>query len=283
MRSHDVGLAGSAGVAGGPLVVVSGWTASGKSTLAASMSDEGLTRVTASSVLLSLLGDRGAGKAARLRSWLSPLVEGVPRTGTVDQLADLAMLRLLARRDGGIVVESAGSLPLLLSPYNNALLIRLDAAPRIRAARVRRFLGDDVDPRDAVRIVGRKDAATACASLKSWGLQLNNPVHCRRYDLALGCPDTEVCRDPGMCARAVEELAAAACRVYSGYLTADGAALRSASEQFGVVLDRFRPWVHRVCSTLLAPADSVTPERWQERLAHHIATVDDGERRGASC
>ena len=270
------------GAAGGPLVIVTGWTASGKTTLAERMSRAGLARVTGSSMLLPLLGDPGSGKASRLRSWLSTSVDGVPRDGETDRLADLAVLRLLAARTGGVVAESAGSLPLLLSPYNDALLVRLDAAPRIRAARVRRFLHDEVDAQDAARIVRRKDATTASACLTSWGLDLNNPVHHRRYDLTLACPDVDACVDPHRCVEAISALLGAACGVYAGFLNADRHATATASVQLRDVLDRHWPWVRRICSTLTTPVEQVTPQRWLDRLAYHTPNTEV-PRMGASC
>lgn len=267
---------------GGPLVVVAGWTAAGKTTLADQFAEAGLARVTGSSVLLPLLGDHTSGKTTRLQSWLMDSVERVPRDGDTDRLADLAVLRMLAGRTGGCVVESAGSLPLLVSPCNDALLIRLDAPIRVRAARVCRLLDGAVDHEQAERIVRRKDAATARAFRAAWGLDLTHPVHTRRYDLTLRCPDPDACTDPDRCAHAIGEVAQAACRVYTGYLVADRAVTGAAAAQLTHVLDRFRPWVGQIRTLLTSPGGSVSRQRWLDRLAYHT-THPDLPRMGAPC
>ncbi|GAA0905175.1 hypothetical protein [Virgisporangium aurantiacum] len=302
-----------------PLVVVTGWTASGKSTLAARFADNGLGRVTGSSVLLTLLGDSGRAKASRLRSWLSdppPHPAAGPafgptararRGGTADRLADLAVLRVAAGRSGGYVVDSAGSVPLLLSPFNDALLIRLEATATVRAARIRHLLGGRVTAEDGMRIVERKDAATAAASHASWGLDLRDPIHRRRYDLVLACPDVDVCADPQRCITVTYQIADAAFRVYSRYLTEAGddagnkadnkadskagyeadqiatnraatrraaanrAATNRAVADLGAVVAECQPWISGISplltSPLLTSPGEVSAHRWRDRLA----------------
>lgn len=264
-----------------PVVVVTGGTASGKTTLVDYLSRSGLPRVTGSAVLISLLGGAGVSKSSRLLSWLS-LTPPEPRDGEADRLTDLAVLRLLATRRDGCVVESAGSIPLLMSPYNTALLVRLEAAPRVRAARLRRLLDERVSVEDAARIVQRKDEATAQACLRSWGLDLRDPVHRRRYDLIVGCPEDQECPDSDLCRRAVFELVEGAHQVYRGYLNADHPGVVEAVGRFVRSVRQLRPWVRRARSALLDAAGPVTSQRWPDRLTSDISHIDV-PRREASC
>jgi hypothetical protein len=265
---------------GGPLVIMTGWTASGKTTLTEHVSQAGLQRVTGSSVLVPMLDGGATTKASRLLSWLSS-PPPPPRDGEADRLADLAVLRMVADA-GGCVVESAGSLPLLLSPYNRALLIRLEADPPIRAARLRRLLDDRVAADEAVQIVERKDAATVAACARSWGIALAEPIHQRRYDLVIGCPDTQACADPGQCQRAMRALVDAVIPAYRCYLAADQQAGAARLAELEGVVEQFRPWVRRISSALTDPAAPITAHQWFDRLSHDTGNLDV-PRKGASC
>jgi hypothetical protein len=260
-------LAGSGSC--GPLVVVTGWTAAGKSTLAEQFAVAGLARVAGSALLRPLLGDVVPDKAARLRSWLAGPVAGVPRDGRADRLADLALLRLVTARPGGRVVDSAGSLPLLLPPINDALLVRLVATPAVRAERVRRLLDGTVSVDEAAQIVRRKDATTAAACLTAWGLDLSNPVHQRRYDLILCCPDGDRCADAQRCKVAVASLADAAGRVYRCYLADDRDGAAAAVTALLAAVGTYRSWVAWMCPLLTSRAD-VSRQRWRDRLDERI-------------
>jgi cytidylate kinase len=266
-----------------PLVVVTGWTASGKTTLAQRLGERGLVRVAGSAALLPLLGDAGSSKTQRLLSWLAePARDPAGRGGDADRLADLAVLRMMAQRAGGCVVESAGSVAVLLSPYNEALLIRLEATAAVRAQRVRRFLGGAVGQGEALRIVTRKDEATASACARSWGVDLGSPVHRRRFDLIVGCPDSEECTDPDCCMTAAGELAEAAVGVYGCYLDADSRTEVPAAADFAAVVDRWRPWVRRVADVLADLGGPVAPQRWRDRLAREMDSAT-APGRGCTC
>lgn len=265
----------------GPLVVVTGWTAAGKSTLVDFLAGAGLSRVAGSAVLLPMLGEVVPDKVTRLRSWLSDPAAGLLRDGGADRLADLAVLRTVTDRPGGVVVESAGSVPLLLSPYNDALVIRLAASAAVRADRVRRLLGGTVTPPEAARIVQRKDATTASACLAAWGLDLYDATHQRRYDLILSCPHGNVCVDPGRCVQAVTAVADAACRVCCCYLAADPDAATAAVAALTATVREYQPWVTWICPTLTNAAE-VSRQRWRDRLAYRT-TSSELPRIGASC
>ncbi|MEV6928727.1 hypothetical protein AB0M46_30135 [Dactylosporangium sp. NPDC051485] len=265
----------------GPLVVVTGWTAAGKSTLVDVLAGAGLRRVAGSAVLLPMLAEVVPDKVTRLRSWLCDPAAGLLRDGGTDRLADLAVLRSVTDRPGGVVVESAGSVPLLLSPYNDALVIRLAASAAVRADRVRRLLGGTVTRAEAARIVQRKDASTASACLAAWGLDLYDATHQRRYDLMLCCPDEDACTDPGQCVQAVTAVADAACRVCCCYLAADNGAATAAVAALTATVRQYQPWVTWICPTLTNAAE-VSRQRWRDRLAYHTAPAEL-PRMGASC
>lgn len=261
-----------------PLLILTGWTASGKTTLVDHFAQTGLQRVTASALLVRQLGAADTTKAERLLSWLSP-VPPSSRDGAADRLTDLAVLRTAATRASGCVVESAGSVSLLLSPYNDALLVRLTAAAQVRAKRLTRILNGQVTRADAARIIQRKDAATARAGRQAWGLDLTDPLHDRRYDLIIGCPDDEDCADPELCRIATVQLVDAAYRVYLALLTADQSAATEAARRLATAADRFQPWVRRLRSAVLNPGSR---RRWADRMARDISDFDL-PRMGASC
>lgn len=261
-------------------VVMAGWTASGKTTLAARMSHAGFERLTASDLLLPMVGDPGSAKANRLLSWLSA-APPKPRDGQADRRTDLTVLRMLAAA-GHVVVESAGSIPLLLSPCNHALLIRLVAAPQVRAERLYRLLEGRADLREAAQIVQRKDEATVSACRRAWGLDLTDQVHQRRYDLIIGCPDSSSCTDPERCQQAIDDLAHAAVSVYRGYLAADQRTAANGITHLRGAVARWRPWVRHISGALIRPEAEVTPQRWFDRLVHDTGHLDV-PRKEASC
>jgi hypothetical protein len=222
-----------------------------------------------------LAADEGAGdvsKQSRLLSWLLP--EPQLRDGEADRLTDLTTLGVIADTGPeGRVVESAGTVPLLLSPRNGCLLVRLEAARAIRAERVRRLLGGHVTLQQAASIVDRKDETTVMASQRAWGLDLTDPVHDRRYDLIIGCPDTRACQDPSQCRRVIAELTGAAYRVYRGYLIDDQRTIVSAAARLREAIACHSPWLRRVSPTLLRPREPFSARHWVERLADDADSV----------
>jgi cytidylate kinase len=261
-----------------PLVIVSGWTASGKTTLVDNLGLLGLERITASTLLVHQLGGGDTSKTERLLSWLSP-VQPNPRDGETDRLTDLAVLRRTATRLTGCVVESAGSVPLLLSPYNDAFLVRLEASPRVRAKRLTRLFRGRIKDGDSAQIIERKDCATSQACQRAWGLDLAAPPHRRRYDLIIGCPDDHDCADSELCRTATLQLVDAAYHAYLGLLTADHVNVAEGASRLGLVTGQFWPWVRRLRPALI---DLGAPRPWADRLTCDASDFDV-PRMGASC
>ncbi len=248
-------------------VVIAGPTSSGKTTLAAHLHHaEHLDWVGASTLLMQTAGTERP-KAERLLSWLDTGATGRRAAVTdADRLADLRVLHACAGSQTGIVVETCGPAGLLLDPLNLALLIRVEAAIPVRAMRLLGHLaGLEVSAKQAELILTRKDAAMATAIRTAWGLDLTDPASTRwRFDLLIGCPDQQVCRDPRECAEASRVLAQAALKVYRCFLEQrDGAEAVAALQR---AWTRFAPWVARVAPVLADPSGPFTASRWRTRL-----------------
>ncbi|GAA1657574.1 hypothetical protein [Actinoplanes couchii] len=261
-----------------PAVMVTGWTASGKTTLVEHLARTGLRRITASKLLIKRLGETQSTKMERLLSWLASDLPTL-REGEADRLTDLAVLRRLTTRDEGCVVESAGSVSLLLPPYNEALLVRLDATPQVRTERLGRLLTGRITAVEAALIVERKDAATAHACQQAWGLNLNDATYLHRYDVIVGCPDERTCANPQLCRSATSEVVIASYQVYRTLLGADRHATAIAVDRLNETAERLSPWVYRLGPSLTAPDPR---QDWTSRMAHHDFDIDV-PRRGASC
>ena len=249
-----------------PVVIVSGQTAAGKTTLARRLAaSAGLDQVVASDRLVTLLG--GASKRTRLLAWLTQdLDQQRVARHEVDRLVDLETLTRL-RQSRGCVVESV-TLPWLLAPDNTALVIRLTAAAVARAARVQRML-PELTLDEARTIVDRKDNSGNAVLRSAWGVVPDGVWTARwRADLVVGCHPGHGCVDDAACADIVADLAEAAYRVYRCYL--DGI---DASQVAGDLRSRIAAHsrhVQRCSPSLTEPTDIPTLSAWQHRLLFEL-------------
>jgi cytidylate kinase len=248
-----------------PLVVVTGPTASGKSTIAAALAAAAnMDRVTASDRLVAVLAGRV--KADRLRSWLiADTDRRRTRNAEADRATDLVLLNEVQGARRALVVESA-ALPLLLAPNNTALIVRLAATIPVRAARLRRVLPDLTDDQ-ARMIVIRKDRSTSAALRSAWGIDASAERPGRwRADLVLACPDSPRCPDERACAAAVAHLLAAAYAIYRRHL-AGGPLSHSAVDVSRLhELIAADPARVRRCTPLLTDPGTFSESGWRHRL-----------------
>lgn len=257
-----------------PLVVVSGPTATGKTTAAAALAAAtGVERWTASDRLVAALS--GGTKAERLRSWLVHDTDTRrARSADADRATDLGLLADVQQVRRPVVVESA-ALPLLLPPDNTALLVRLAASLPVRAARLR-LLVPALSEEQARTILTRKDRSTRAALRAAWGVDPEAVRACQwRADLVVTCPDPAGCPNPAQCAAITAELITAAYRVYRHYVAAGLASVPTAAvEHLTGLIDAHRTRVRRCTPLLTDRTGPLSVARWQRRLVAEL----DGNR-----
>jgi len=237
-----------------PLVVVSGPTAAGKTTIAAALAE-----------LAEL--ERHTAVTEPRRDWLSVDAESHrPRRSEVDRLADLTLLHAVSTSGRARIVESA-ALPTLLPVDNVALLVHVTASPLVRGRRVLAST-PDLTFAEARIVVARRDFATCVALRTSWGVDLAERSATRwRADLLVGCPHEDECPDEDACTENVTNLVAAAFGVYENYLTQQPAlAGAEAVALFGHLLAKYRGYVRRCTPLLIGLAGAYQVSRWQDRL-----------------
>jgi hypothetical protein len=257
-----------------PLVVFSGPTAAGKTTLARDL-ETNKRLVRAPAVTQAPKAEPvSEPEHKRLLSWLQ--AGGESRLDNADvaahRLAGLAALAVCDEAETGTVVDAAGPAALLLPPRNAALLVMVDAAVAVRAERVRRLLDGGITLRDALQIVRQKDAATVAAIRAAWGLDITDQAATRwRFDLVIRCPDEESCRSPQRCLEASRATVRAALSVYRRFLRNEAGA--DEVLRLSTVTERHRPWLVRIAPMLLDPAVPHTLAVWQDRLSHELASM----------
>lgn len=250
-----------------PLVVVTGPTATGKTTTATAVASAmGLERHVASDRLVAVL--QGRPKADRLRSWLTQATDAHRVLSTeADRATDLSLLAAIQHARRPVVVESV-SLPLLLPPNNSALIVRLSASSTVRAARVQRML-PELSRQEAQLIVRRKDKATRTAMRAAWGVDPGSVSAGHwRADLVVQCPGHDQSSEEQACAATTAQLVSAAYAVYRLYLT-DGplSAGTTAAERLRELIEEHRDHIGRCSPTLTDGAGPFTISRWQRRLS----------------
>lgn len=249
-----------------PFVVLSGPTATGKTTAAGALAAAtGVDRWTASDRLVAALA--GGAKAERLRSWLvqDTDVRRV-RSADADRATDLGLLTDVQQVQRPLVVESA-ALPLLLPPDNTALLVRLAASVMVRAARLRTLV-PDLSDEQARTILQRKDRSTRAALRAAWGVDPEAVRACQwRADLVVQCPDTAGCPNPAQCAAITAELITAAYRVYRHYVAAGLATVPTAAvDHLTELIHAHRARVRRCTPLLIDRTGPLSVARWRRRL-----------------
>lgn len=223
-----------------PIVVMSGPTASGKSTIAR--------------------------KLAEVANLERPDREDVRGTSDEARLADLKLLRWLETRASPTIIEST-ALARLLPMGNSALLVQLTASTPIRTRRLQSRWSNSTY--DQARQLLELTDATTCADLRSnWGIDVAQPQANRwRADLVLGCPHIRACADEGACTEIVATLATAAYNVYENYLAnvlpVDG---QEALAQFSRLLRMYPEHVRRCREALVGRVDEFSVDAWRQRM-----------------
>lgn len=258
------------------VVIVAGLTGAGKSTLARFLAGAGgLRRLTASSLLVEASDTGPADKRERLRSWADDPAAATARRCadvTVDRGTDLAVLAACRTATEDVVVETAGPVALLQPLDTVSLLVLLDAAAPVRAARVRHELAGTVTGTQAHQVVAAKDAATVAAVRAAWALDLSELAAVAwRFDLVIACPDRLACRHLATCRRAVRELADAAVSVYLHYLA--GVAAGEAARRMATLAEQWQRWLVRLSPALTDATGPHTPDRWRTRLGDELAAL----------
>lgn len=250
-----------------PLAVLTGWTATGKTTAATALAEAtDLRRFAVSDRLVTALGHQD--KAARLRSWLTQDADSCRISGPeIDRAIDLRVLDDLDSATEPLVVEAI-ALPWLLPPVNNtALVIRVEASLAVRVDRLRGLLPDLTDT-EAETILTRKDAATRVALRAAWGI---DPAAAEaanwRADLVLGCPERDGCPDGQACADATAQVITAAYQVYRHRLATTDATAAEGWLRRAIDADPLR--VLR-CSPLLLGAAG-HHQSWRQRQLTELA------------
>lgn len=258
------------------VVIVAGLTGAGKSTLARFLAGAGgLRRLTVSSLLVEASDTGPVDKRDRLRSWADdPEAASARRCAdpAVDRGTDLAVLAACRAATEDVVVETAGPVALLQPVDTAALLVLLDAAAPVRAARIHASLAGTVTGAQAHQVVAAKDAATVAAVRAAWALDLSDLAAVAwRFDLVIACPDRLVCREPATCRRAARELADAAVSVYLHYLAAAPAG--EAARRMTTLAERWKRWLVRLSPALTDATGPHTPHRWRTRLGDELAAL----------
>lgn len=135
----------------------------------------------------------------------------------VNRADDLELLHAASGRSRPMVIESA-TLPLLLQPDNDALIVRLTARLPIRVNRVR-ATRPAMSAGAARACLRSRDAITRNAFKATWGADLDAVGACQwRADLVVGCPEVQNCGREDNCEAAVIELVGATYAVYECFL-----------------------------------------------------------------
>lgn len=253
-------------------IVIAGPTGAGKTTLAKEISSSlEIERHRVSDLLLSELGNSGRPRRDRLLSWLRGGEADQPGEAAIaDRAVDLATVLNLSDLGFRGVVESV-TLPFLLAPINDCLVLRVEASDVVRARRIQRIVSVDLD--EALTIVRRKDAHTRRRIGQAWGVDLGNEETARwRADYVLRCPDELICQDPRRCAEITRQLAHAVIRVYDAYQrsVADSAARTAELAQLTA---RHAGRVVRMTS-VLSDDGPYLPALWRARLLADLPTKE---------
>jgi cytidylate kinase len=238
-------------------VLITGPTASGKSTLA---------RAVAGRLGASVVTEETLRPAKRTS------VEA-------DQIAAIEALRLLRHSSAPVVVEHR-ALHMQLEPTNDTLVIALDATTLIRADRLEHTTGlrqttfaeRDLHVRSA-------DRASRQAMRAALGVDLSaRTAQPWRCDLILACPDRQTCADPHNCRAFTTQLAMAALDVYQHHL---GAATVTQARDAGTRLTdliRVHPGRVRHCTAALTDlAAGAGVDRWRNRFVVDLSGTETTE------
>lgn len=223
-----------------PIVVMSGPTASGKSTI---------TR-----------------KLAEIANLEQPDAESERGTSDQARLADLRLLRWLTNRDRPAIIEST-VLARLLPVDNSALIVQLTASTPVRTRRIRSRWPDSTYTQ-ARQLLELTDA-TACTELRAnWGIDIAQPqANLWRADLVLGCPHVRTCPNEHTCTEIVTTMLTAAYNVYENYLTdTPGVAGEEALAQFAHLLRKYPEHVRRCREALVGRVDQFNVDAWRQRM-----------------
>lgn len=238
-------------------VLITGPTASGKSSLA---------RSVASLVGANLVSEETLRPAGR--------------TGMeADQLAAIEALRQLRHSSAPVVVEHPAT-HMQLEPINDALVIRLEATTSVRADRLAhtaQLRHTSFHERDTY--VRTTDRARRQAMRTALGVDLNaRTAQQWRCDLVLACPDRHSCADPHNCKALTTQLAIAALEVYRHHLgTATVTQARDAGKRLADLVRAHPGRVRRCTAALTDLAAGTGLDRWRNRIFADFSGADTTE------